>query len=445
MALHVQSALHGTGMTSVLHSRFSNTSPVAPIFRARSCPTSVAAFLKRPCFHSPSDNLLYNSTLPSMWCCIASYDIPQGRLQRPQVITSDGVKFDEMALPPLVSSTVIPDLPPPPAQASFSVLCAAKEHMKNVAKRWSVHSFESWTHPGISFTNEVYGSTSSRDRFVVIATLQTFSFMLDDIFCDAPNESVLEEFGISRSICKCSQKLAAFFKRLNSIFRQQEIPSNPTPIEGVTWELGHDMRRLSNPEWFNKFADCLLEHQIAGVSSHVDHIADDQLFLKEVEAYAQMRVLNSGGRWVMMLVEFATNVYLGDEFSAHPILHQLTNAAVIHCVYVNDLFSYPKEMFEENPRNIIKMFMQDSNDGGSGLSQAAWKAVDLINTQTHTVAELEKKFDSEVFAVRSYIDGVKGVMTGNIYFHSVDNRYRHPNSVFPELREIITNAHETSV
>jgi hypothetical protein len=113
-----------------------------------------------------------------------------------------------------------------------------------------------------------------------------------------------------------------------------------------------------------------------------------------VEDFTRMRVKNVGGRFVMMLVEFAYNVFLPDQFRAHPTLQELSDAAATHVAYVNDI-----------------------------------------------VAELEKKLsglqaEPEAFAVRTYVDGVKSLMAGNFHWHTVDKRYRHPDSVFPELRRI---------
>jgi formiminotetrahydrofolate cyclodeaminase len=79
-----------------------------------------------------------------------------------------------------------------------------------------------------------------------------------------------------------------------------------------------------------------------------------------------MRIRNSEGRFVMLLVEFANDVFLSNKVRAHPTLQQLTDAAVAHYAYVNDLFSYPKEVLEEqsNLRNIISLLMGSS----AGLS-----------------------------------------------------------------------------
>jgi hypothetical protein len=153
-----------------------------------------------------------------------------------------------------------------------------------------------------------------------------------------------------------------------------------------------------------------------------------------------MRIRNSGGRFVMLLVEFANGVFLSDKVRAHPTLQQLTDAGVAHCAYVNDLFSYPTEVLEEqsNPRNIISLLMGSS--GGSGLAQAVWGAVDLIKSQARIVAELEKKLDleaeHEAVAVRTYVDGVMSGMAGNFHYHTVDKRYQRPDSVFPDVRGI---------
>ena len=203
------------------------------------------------------------------------------------------------------------------------------------------------------------------------------------------------------------------------------------------WELGHDMRRLSTPGWFSKFADTVMEHQEASISCHASHNITGGSQKDTVEDFTRMRIKNVGGRFVMMLVEFAYNVFLPDQFRAHPTLQELSDAAATHVAYVNDLFSYPKEVLEEpsNARNLLMLLMWSS--GGSGLARAAWEAVGLIKSQAHIVAELEKKLglqaEPEAFAVCTYVDGVKSLMAGNFHWHTVDKRYQHPDSVFLEL------------
>jgi hypothetical protein len=37
-------------------------------------------------------------------------------------------------------------------------------------------------------------------------------------------------------------------------------------------------------------------------------------------------------------------------------------------------------------------------------------------------------------SVHRYVEGLKAFMSGNIHFCASSDRYRHPESVFPELR-----------
>jgi hypothetical protein len=38
--------------------------------------------------------------------------------------------------------------------------------------------------------------------------------------------------------------------------------------------------------------------------------------------------------------------------------------------------------------------------------------------------------------VGGYFQGIKELISGGLYFHSLHKRYRHPDSTFPELRDI---------
>jgi hypothetical protein len=432
MAPELQSALQSGGMLPTAGPGFR--------FSRSHLPTS-AYFLKRQaCFSAASvKQHHYSSTLLPVWGTLASERKDLESSAAPILPADPVIRSDQ--LPPLVSSTVIPGLPPPPSPASVSQLHEAEQRLKRIAERWNLQSFELWTQTGISFSDGLHGGTVDTDRLVAISTFYTIFFMLDDLFFDAPNALALKEYGVHGSVCQSVETINAFLKHLHSLFRQQApLPESPTPFEGIMWELGHDMRRLSTPGWFSKFADTVMEYQEASISCHASHNITGGSQKDTVEDFARMRIKNCGGRFVMLLVEFAHNVFLPDQFRAHPTLQELTDAATTHGAYVNDLFSYSKEALEEpsNARNLLMLLMGSS--GGSGLSRAAWEAVGLIKSQARIVTELEKKLDleaePEAFAVRTYVDGVKSLMAGNFHWHTVDKRYRHPDSVFPELRRI---------
>lgn len=144
---------------------------------------------------------------------------------------------------------------------------------------------------------------------------------------------------------------------------------------------------------------------------------------------------------MMMVLELAKDSFLPADVRQHPTMKQLSKAAAIHSAFVNDVFSYSKEIKEEqNPRNLLKVIMDSE---GLSFPEAAWRAVNVVNSYATTVLELEAelpatwRLESWASNVDRYIDGVKEYMTGCIYWNSLHKRYRRADAVFPELRIIV--------
>ena len=180
------------------------------------------------------------------------------------------------------------------------------------------------------------------------------------------------------------------------------------------------------------------------ITSHLNMAGDRFFGSEDLDSYTKMRYGNFAGGAILLLVELAKDALLPEEVREDARIRELSAAAGIHAAFVNDIFSYPKEVAqEENPRNLVKILMDCK---GIPLPQAAWRAVNLVNSYANVVMDMESQlpepWDSEPWGshVRRYVEGVKDIMSGNMYWMSLHKRYRHPDSVFPELRAV-TNAH----
>ena len=262
------------------------------------------------------------------------------------------------------------------------------------------------------------------------------------------------EYGIHKKVRDSPKEMEVFLSHLNYImFRRKDeevLPPNATPIETMMWELGRDLKRLSTPDWFAAFSDSFMEHHNMCVSSHADYLNNLQedgggsLYDQDLDSYADLRYGNYGGKFMMMMLEMAKDSFLPADVRQHPTMKQLSKAAAIHTAFVNDLFSYSKEIKEEeNPRNLLKVIMDSE---GLPFPEAAWRAVNVVNSYATTVLELATELPTtwrlEPWAskVDGYLDGVKEYMTGCIYWNSLHKRYRRADAVFPELR-IIMDVH----
>ena len=335
-------------------------------------------------------------------------------------------------LPPLLASMVIEGLPP--IHQSMYFYDAEKVLMKH-AESWQIVSFESYCVLGLFSASLLHPQIISVDRLVLISIQYALMFFLDDIFIDSPDQKfTLDESGIDRSARDSPLQTKAYLDYLNAIFGQQLKPSQDlaTPMERMVWELGHDMLQLSHPEWFRTFVESVVEHHTASVASVADFAGGHYTSLQGLESYSHMRAGNVGGKMVQLLTEFASNTYLPKEMRSHQIMELISNAATMHLAFVNDIYSYHKESKQEgNPRNVITVLMKSE---GKSFVQAVCAAIELINSYASTILHLESETLNSV--LQYHLQNIKELLAGNIYYSASTKRYRQPDSVFPELRDV---------
>lgn len=352
-------------------------------------------------------------------------------------------------LPPLVRSMHIHGLPP---RRQSDYADEAEKCLLEFLERWkAITSLKSYVYLSFSAAAILCSEVVSSERLVVVTVSYALAFILDDFLFDTPNEELAMEYGIHKKVRESPENMAEYLGHLNYImFRRgdtETLPPDATPIETMMWELGQDLKRSSTPDWFAAFSESFMEHHNMCVSSHADHLnnmgADGggSLYSQDLDSYSKLRYGNYGGKFMMMVLEFAKDSFLPADVRQHPTMKRLSKTAAIHSAFVNDVFSYSKEITEEeNPRNLIKVIMDSE---GLSFPHAAWRAVNVVNSYATTVLELEAELPvtwrSEPWAsnVDRYLDGVKEYMTGCIYWNSLHKRYRRANAVFPELRIIV--------
>ncbi|KAG0597868.1 hypothetical protein M758_12G026700 [Ceratodon purpureus] len=341
----------------------------------------------------------------------------------------------ESELPPLLPSMVIEGLPP---MRQSMYLPEAEKLVMTYVERWQIVSLDSFFLLGLSLTGFIHSGVISVDRLVAMAILYGILFVLDDLFIDSPNDILLGQYGIAPSIRNSPDQIKEYLdKVLNEIFGQKSkpLPSLANPVEMIFWEVGHDIQRLSNAEWFNTFVEGINEWFQASISSHADIVSGHNLCVQDLRSYSRMRAGNFGGTFIQLLQEFASDCYLTEEMRSLPFMLEAKSAATMHMAFVNDIYSYHKEsMQEENPRNLITVLMESEE---KTFVQAVHAAIGLANLHARTILDLELKTSNS--AVQRHLQGLKELIAGQLYYSTVQKRYRHPDSFFPELRDVIAS------
>ena len=386
-------------------------------------PTSLLLGHRKSCSSSPS-----KPYSPRRVHCVAGPREPE--VQAVKI----PVKVDEMKLPPLLASLAIPGLPP--CQESKY----GDEALECILKRWPYK----WLEPDFRSINSLasfmYPSAVSCDRLTAISSICTLQTFLDDVFFDLQvDDDLLKEIGVDQKILASPQSIKAYLHSLTDLLQQEEPLQNPTQIQAMTWKLGFDLRELSNPEWLELFSEAIVDFHNSSLESYAADLESDHTYIRDLESFTRMRIRDAGGRLLALSIEFCNHLFLPAEVHEHPVVRQLTVDACKYFAYVNDIFSYSKEQDEpHNSRNLIKVFMESE---GILLPQAAWRAINLTNSIVEDFMKLEKQLpawegESMAFAVHRYVEGLKELMSGALYWHSLQKRYRHPKAPFPELRDV---------
>ena len=176
--------------------------------------------------------------------------------------TTDYLHEDQ--LPPLYASLAIEGLPPFHQTVHLD---EAEAQLAKIAARWNIPSFDDYCRLSLFTASVAHSKVISTNRLVDISLQYCLVFLLDDLLFDAPNDDLLEGFGICRSERESIESIQACLDRVNGIFSQVEPPTDPSKIESITWELGHDMRQLSTPDWFRYFAKTVVDYHQACIDS----------------------------------------------------------------------------------------------------------------------------------------------------------------------------------
>jgi hypothetical protein len=137
--------------------------------------------------------------------------------------------------------------------------------------------------------------------------------------------------------------------------------------------------------------------------------------------YLHKRRINFYGWWLFVYAEYAMGIDLSDLSSMELMAAQ--TYANNHMTLVNDLYSFPKELFADPGMNAILVFLRQ----GLGLQQAVDRVVQLIH---QAEAEFINVRDEILLGslgarsdVRAYLDALGYLINGNLRWSQITPRY----------------------
>jgi hypothetical protein len=154
-----------------------------------------------------------------------------------------------------------------------------------------------------------------------------------------------------------------------------------------------------------------------------------------LDAYIELRALDSGVYPVIDCIEIAADLTLPEDVLEGRELSQMRHAAVRHVALANDIFSFEKETLQNGSTvNLMHVLRVREN---RSIESAARRAADIVNGFARSFSRVEQRlprYEPRLDAqVRAYVHGMKTWMRGNVDFSLQSKRFRSSTSPFREL------------
>jgi hypothetical protein len=273
------------------------------------------------------------------------------------------------------------------------------------------------------------------ERLVVIDVLTNLLYYIDDIYSMNRGEQ-------ERNNALDSQTMMTIFKNCLDILRKGtlgngETPDLREPLYRTMKALHDDMLRLASQAWLDRLVNDLQDHfrySLLPVEAIMTNGRPD------INKYITVREHDSGMRPTIDLLELGFGIFIPEAVRQHPVISILRTCTIRIGGLMNDIFSYHKEVTKLGSYfNLIAVYMH-----GEGLSfdDAVDQAVDFVNGFTETFLEYEHNMpdfgDPKLnHDVELYVLGLRDQIIATYHWQMSTNRYRAPDSPFPELRQLI--------
>ena len=278
-----------------------------------------------------------------------------------------------------------------------------------------------------TMSSYLYPKTST-ERLIAMGLANNFLFFIDDVYDrhKKQNPNVEQEVYMRKVFDNC----------INIMLDGTE-PEDDHVVYDASFELYRRFSPLTTRAWLKRLLFSLLKHLKSSTYTLDDIIEQEQ---DTVEQYIKLRVLDSGMDPTIDFIEFAWDIHLPDKVLNHPFLQEARARVSRIGALANDLFSYSKEVQAHGSRfNLVPMLMDAR---GLSFDEAVHQSVSLINECINNFMKSEQQIpvwsDEKInHMVRLYMEGLRDEIVATWHWQMSTNRYRSPDSPFPELRTLL--------
>ncbi len=272
----------------------------------------------------------------------------------------------------------------------------------------------------VTLDTRVY-ATIPLERLMVTGWFSQWLFFLDDLYDERP------ELG------QDTARVEALMQRQVEVLCSGAPPDPRDPLECFTYDLGFALRRLIRASQWSNFVEGVEDYLFRG--SLRSMIFWRERVVPVPEQYVEIRTHDSAVMACFNLFEAAAGIELPAGVLRQPRVMELSRYAILHISFLNDLFSYHKEVVLRGyPFNLLHVLMVHE---GATFGEVVRRVVDQLNVYTTRFVELERELQplcEQVPELASYIGVIKSWVAGNLEFSRYSGRYSHPSSPFVELR-----------
>lgn len=269
--------------------------------------------------------------------------------------------------------------------------------------------------------------SASLERLVAIDILTNLLYYTDDLFSSA------------RADPDDADDIAMWkvFENCILILRYGIMPKESLPLYATSMKLRELMLRLASDAWLSRLATSL-ENHFKSTTLSLQSIMQDGIL--DVGRYIAVREHDSGMYPTIDLLELGSDIYLPDEVLNHPVVQILRECTIRLGGLMNDLFSYHKEVILQGQRfNLVNVLMESK---GWCFEETVHKVVLMLNGYTETFLNYEQCLptypnEDTNQKLQIYVQGLRDQIIATYHWQMATNRYRSPESPFPELRTIL--------
>lgn len=215
------------------------------------------------------------------------------------------------------------------------------------------------------------------------------------------------------------QEARQIIQRMAGVNENLWLPHNVQPIENANAAVLRDIRSTSPAGWFSKFLRYYSYHIEV---THKDLNAETIGYIPTVRGYIDLRNHTSGMPHIVMLAEYCNGAFLDwqwlESIQLAEKLKQLHHVTALFGCLSNDLFSFEKEVIDnETDSNLVMVVAL--NNSGLTLREVIFKSAMIVKQQLSDYFRLLE----EIKALRDHLYQQNESKANDLFIH-LDNLER---------------------